>query len=80
MSNILIYPCSYRKEEIGKVDCNCSGIKLVFKCELHDLCMVRKLKPGLPIIEFKDGTKEKKEIVYCNICQDRGDSETCCGS
>ena len=71
------YDCKHRKEEVGKLDCTCNGVKSVFRCELHELCMVRKLKPGIPTIEFKDGSKEKKEIVYCNVCQDRDDSESC---
>lgn len=74
------YSCSFRKEIVGLSDCECLGKKEVFKCELHELCMVRKLKPGVPTVEFKDGSKEKREIVYCNVCQDRDDSESCCGN
>lgn len=66
------YSCIYRKEKIGKIDCGCQGDSSVYQCEIFEYCSIRKLKPGLPIVELNDGSKTSDlNIKYCNLCEDR---------
>lgn len=67
----MFFPCVHRKETLGLLDCNCQGIKEIYKCDLMGMCAIRKLRPGVPNIKLESGEKISRDISYCNSCDKR---------
>lgn len=66
------FSCLNRGDSIGIVDCSCQGNNEVYKCSIYQYCSIRKLRPGLPVVELQDGTKTTDlDLKYCNLCESR---------
>jgi hypothetical protein len=61
--------CTHRGPEVSKLNCNCQGNLSIYSCAIHEFCMTRKVKPGLPVFII-DGEVMKRDLQYCNFCDD----------
>ncbi len=55
------WPCTFRGEVIGELDCKCQGRPSIYTCEIKGKCALRCLS----------GKSHKDDITFCNACGDR---------